>query len=83
MNVLKIQFLKQLMALHHESRRTYFYSVISPIIFETFSFKIKTKTWKCETCVCRLCQTYQQNLFNFFIIYFLLLHLKYLFLDFN
>ena len=26
------------------------------------SFKTKIKTWKCETCVCRLCQTYHQNL---------------------
>ena len=26
------------------------------------SFKIKIKTWKCETWVCRLCQTYHQNL---------------------
>ena len=23
------------------------------------SFKTKIKTWKCETCVCQLCQTYQ------------------------
>ena len=22
------------------------------------SFKTKIKTWKCKTCVCRLCQTY-------------------------
>ena len=22
------------------------------------NFKTKIKTWKCETCVCRLCQTY-------------------------
>ena len=26
------------------------------------SFKTKIKTPKCETCVCRLCQTYHQNL---------------------
>ena len=26
------------------------------------SFKTKIKTWKCETWVCQLCQTYQQNL---------------------
>ena len=26
------------------------------------SFKTKIKAWKCETCVCRLCQTYHQNL---------------------
>ena len=26
------------------------------------SFKTKIKTWKCETCACRLCQTYHQNL---------------------
>ena len=26
------------------------------------SFKTKIKSWKCETCVCRLCQTYHQNL---------------------
>ena len=26
------------------------------------SFKTKIKTWKCETCVFRLCQTYHQNL---------------------
>ena len=25
------------------------------------SFKTKIKTWKCETCICRLCQTYVQN----------------------
>ena len=24
------------------------------------SFKAKIKTWKCETCVCRLYQTYHQ-----------------------
>ena len=29
-----------------------------------FTRKVKTKikTWKCETCVFRLCQTYHQNL---------------------
>ena len=26
------------------------------------NFKTKIKTWKCETCACRLCQTYHQNL---------------------
>ena len=26
------------------------------------SFRNKIKTWKCETCVCQLCQTYHQNL---------------------
>ena len=26
------------------------------------SFKTKIKTWKCETCVYRLCQIYHQNL---------------------
>ena len=26
------------------------------------SFKTKIKEWKCETCVCRLFQTYYQNL---------------------
>ena len=26
------------------------------------SFNTKIKTWKCETCVCWLCQTYHQNL---------------------
>ena len=26
------------------------------------SFKTKIKTWKCETCICRLCQAYHQNL---------------------
>ena len=26
------------------------------------SFKTKIKTWKYETCICQLCQTYQQNL---------------------
>ena len=26
------------------------------------SFKTKIKIWKCETCFCRLCQTYHQNL---------------------
>ena len=25
------------------------------------SFKTKIKAWKCETCVCRLCQTFHQN----------------------
>ena len=25
-------------------------------------FKEKIKKWKCETCVCRLCRTYEQNL---------------------
>ena len=25
-------------------------------------FKEKIKNWKCETCVCRLCRTYEQNL---------------------
>ena len=25
------------------------------------SFKTKIKAWKCETCICRLCQTYHQN----------------------
>ena len=25
------------------------------------SFKTKIKTWKCETCTCRLCQTYHKN----------------------
>ena len=25
-------------------------------------FKETIKTWKCETCICRLCRTYEQNL---------------------
>ena len=25
-------------------------------------FKEKLKNWKCETCICRLCRTYEQNL---------------------
>ena len=31
------------------------------------SFKTKIKTWKCETCVCRLCRTYHQNLGFLFV----------------
>ena len=25
-------------------------------------FQEKIKNWKCETCICRLCRTYEQNL---------------------
>ena len=25
------------------------------------SFRTKIETWKCETCVCHLCQIYHQN----------------------
>ena len=25
-------------------------------------FKLKTKSWHCDKCVCRLCQNFQQNL---------------------
>ena len=32
-------------------------------------FKTKIKTWKCETCVCRLCQTYHQNLGYFEVVF--------------
>ena len=35
-------------------------------------FKEKIENWKCETCICRLYRTYEQNLpFSYFLSLFL------------